>query len=140
MSPAAMAIVFLIPLVFTGSAVLRSRVYAPVDHPWDTVPLNWMKEQYGITTTHNGFLSDVSTQMIPWRAAVRASLAHGEWPLWNRFILSGDILAPAAQPAVYSPFTLLACLLPVALSMTFTAAIAHFIAALGAFLLARELG
>ncbi|HKR64921.1 MAG TPA: hypothetical protein VJZ00_14400, partial [Thermoanaerobaculia bacterium] len=139
-SRVACAILFLIPFVFTGYALVTSRVYAPVDHPWDTVPLNWMKEQYGLTTTHNGFLSDVSTQMIPWRAAVRWSLAHGEWPLWNRFILSGDILAPSAQPAVYSPFTLLACLLPVALSMTFTAAIAHFLAALGAFLLARELG
>jgi hypothetical protein len=140
LSRAAAAIVFLIPFVFTGYAVITSRVYAPIDHPWDTVPLNWMKEQYGLTATHNGFLSDVSTQMIPWRAAVRWSLAHGEWPLWNRFILSGDILAPAAQPAPYSPFTLIACLLPVALSMTFTAAIAHFVAALGAFLLARALG
>jgi len=140
LSRAAAAIVFLIPFVFTGYALLTSRVYAPVDHPWETVPLNWMKEQYGLTSSHNGWLSDVSTQMIPWRAAVRWSLAHGEWPLWNRFILSGDILAPSAQPAPYNPFTLLACLLPVAHSMTFTAAIAHFLAALGAFLLARELG
>jgi hypothetical protein len=140
LSRAAAAILFLIPFVFTGYALLTSRVYAPVDHPWETVPLNWMKEQYGITATYNGWLSDVSTQMIPWRAAVRWSLAHGEWPLWNRFILSGDILAPAAQPSPYNPFTLLACLLPVAHSMTYTAAIAHFLAAVGAFLLARELG
>jgi len=140
LSRAAAVILFLVPFVFTGYALLTSRVYAPVDHPWETVPLSWMKEQYGLTAAHNGYLSDVSTQMIPWRAAVRRSLAHGELPLWNRFILSGDILAPSAQPAVYSPFTLLACLLPVALSMTFTAAIAHLIAALGAFLLARELG
>jgi membrane protein YfhO len=140
LSRAAAAILFLVPFVFTGYALVASRVYAPVDHPWETVPLNWMKADYGLTTAHNGFLSDVSTQMIPWRAAVHRSFAHGGWPLWNRFILSGDILAPSAQPAVYSPFTLLACLLPVALSMTFTAAIGHLVAALGAFLLARELG
>lgn len=140
LSRAATAILFVIPFVFTGYALVTSRAYAPIDHPWETVPLNWMKEQYGLTAAHNGWLSDVSTQMMPWRAAVRWSLAHGEWPLWNRFILSGDILAPAAQPAPYNPFTLLSCLLPVALSMTFTAAVAHFVAALGAFLLARQLG
>lgn len=137
--PAAL-ILFLLPFVFTGFALVTSRVYAPIDHPWDFVPLNWMKADFGVGAAHNGYLSDVATQMIPWRAAVRDALAHGEWPLWNRFLLGGDILAPAAQPAAFSPFTLLACLLPPALSMTFTAAIAHFVAALGAFLLARELG
>ncbi|MDP9192451.1 MAG: YfhO family protein [Acidobacteriota bacterium] len=77
--------------------------------------------------------------MIPWRKAVQWSLAHGEWPLWNPFILSGDILAASAQPAPYSPLTLIALLLPVPLGLTFSAAIAHFLAALGAFLFAREI-
>ena len=135
----AAAILFFLPFLFVGYALVTSRVYAPVDHPWDFVPLNWMKEQYGLSTAHNGYLGDVATQMIPWRAAVRWSLAHGEWPLWNRFMLGGDILAASSQPAPYSPFTLIACLLPAPLSMTFTAAIAHFLAALGCFVLAREL-
>jgi hypothetical protein len=140
LSRAAAVILFLLPFAFTGPALLTDRVYAPVDHPWEMVPLNWMKADYGLTSAHNGYLSDVALQMVPWRAAVRRSLAQGEWPLWNRFILAGDILAPAAQPAPYNPFTLLACLLPPALSMTFTAAIAHLVAALGAFVLARSLG
>src|SRR5256885_10737849 len=54
--------------------------------------------------------------------------------------MSGNILAAAAQPAAYSPFTLIACLLPAAQSFTFTAAITFFIAALAMFLFARELG
>jgi hypothetical protein len=141
LSRAAAALLFLIPFVFTGYALVTSRVYAPVDHAWEFVPLNWMKADHGlVSAAHNGYLSDVALQMIPWRAAVRGSLAQGEWPLWNRYLLAGDILAPAAQPAPYNPFTLLACLLPPALSMTFTAAIAHLVAALGAFLLARSLG
>lgn len=134
-------LLFLLPFVFTGHALVTARVYGPIDHAWETVPLNWMKEEHGLRTAgHNGYLADISSQMLPWRAAVRASLLAGEWPLWNRFMLGGDILAPAAQPAAFSPFTLLACLLLPAVSMTFTAAIVHLIAALGAFLLARELG
>jgi hypothetical protein len=141
LSRAAVVILFVIPFVFIGHALLTNRVYAPVDHVWEFVPLNWMKADYGLAgAAHNGYLSDVALQMIPWRAAVRGAIAYGEWPLWNRFILAGDILAPTAQPAPYNPFTLLACLLPPALSMTFTAAIVHLVAALGAFLLARFLG
>jgi hypothetical protein len=136
----AMAILFLLPMVFTGHALLTSRVYGPVDHPYGSQPLNWMKEEYGIGAPHNPMLSDVYGQMIPWRKAVQWSYAHGEWPLWNPFILSGDILAASGQPAPYSPFTLLALLLPVPLGLTFSAAITHLLAAVGAFLFAREVG
>jgi hypothetical protein len=139
LSIAAAAILFFLPFVFTGNALLTSRVYGPVDLPYTSQPLNWMKEQYGIGAMHNARLSDLYGQMIPWRKAVQSSIARGEWPLWNPSILSGDILAASGQPAPYSPFTLLALLLPVPLGLTFSAAIAHFLAALGAFLFAREL-
>lgn len=133
-------VLFLLPFVFTGYALLTSRVYGPVDQPYSSHPLNWMKVTYGLGEAHNPQLSDLYAQMIPWRKAVQWSLAHGEWPLWNPFILSGDILAQSAQPASYSPLTLLALLLPVPLGLTFSAAIAHFLAAFGAFLFAREIG
>jgi hypothetical protein len=140
LSLVAAAVLFLLPFVFTGRALLTSRVYGPIDLPYTSQPLNWMKEDYGLGAPHNALLSDLYGQMIPWRKAVQWSLAHGEWPLWNPFILSGDILAASAQPAPYSPLTLIALLLPVPLGLTFSAAIAHFLAALGAFLFARELG
>ncbi len=77
-----------------------------------------MAAAHGIGQPRNGILSDVANQMIPWRKAVQWSFAHHQAPLWNPFILSGDILAAAAQPAAYSPFTWIACLLPVANSFT----------------------
>lgn len=131
---------FAIPLAFVGYALLTGRVYGPVDLPYLAPPMNWMKQQYGLFRLHNGYLSDIYAQMIPWRKALQWSLQQGQWPLWNPFILSGDILAASGQPAAYSPFTLLALLLPVAHSLTFSAATTHLIAALGAFLVARELG
>ncbi|HVR38257.1 MAG TPA: YfhO family protein [Thermoanaerobaculia bacterium] len=136
----ALVILFLLPFAYTGYALIAGRVYGPIDLPYETEPLKWMKSDYGIGKGHNGALSDLYCQMIPWRKAVQWSLQHGEWPIFNRFMLCGDILAAAAQPAAYSPFTLLACLLPVAHSITFSAAIAFFLAGLGAFLFARELG
>ena len=140
LSRGAALVLFLIPFAFVGKALVTGGVYAPIDQPYSTVPLSWMKDAYGIGAPHNGALSDIYMQMIPWRKAVQWSLAHGEWPLWNPFAFSGEVLAGAAQSAPYHPLTLLACLLPIAQSFTFTTALTHFIAALGAFLFARELG
>lgn len=138
--PAAAAALLLLPLCFTGRALLTSSVYGPIDLPYESEPLHWMRSQYGLSEAHNGWLNDVYTQMIPYRQALRDAIGRGEWPLWNDHTLSGEILAAAAQPAAYSPFTLLALLLPVAQSFTFTAAILFFLAGLCAFAFSRELG
>ena len=140
LSRAAAAFLFLLPFLFTGHALLTSRVYAPVDKIYLDIPLSEVRAQYGIGEPHNPATADIVSQMIPWRHAVRESVARGEWPLWNPYILSGDILAAAAQPAPYSPFTLLALLMPAPVSFTFTASITFLLAAAGAFAFARELG
>lgn len=129
----------LLPMVFTGRALITGSVYAPLDLAYQFEPLAALREQYGIGLPRNVVLTDLITQMIPWRKAVQWSWAQGQWPLWNPFILTGDVLAATAQPAAYSPVTLLACLLPVAHGLTFSAAFTFFMAGLGAFLLVREL-
>jgi hypothetical protein len=140
LSRAAAIALLLLPMCITGKALLTGGVFGPVDLPYFTEPLREMRVPLGVAKPHNGMLSDLYAQMIPWRKAVQFAISHGEWPLWNRFILSGTQLAAAAQPAAYSPFTLIACLLPVAHSITFSAALTFFLAGLGAFLFARELG
>lgn len=139
-SRVAAIVLFLLPLCVTGRALLTGGVFGPVDLPYFTEPLRDMRVPLGVAKAHNGMLSDLYAQMIPWRKAVQFALAHYQWPLWNPFILSGTQLAAAAQPAAYSPFTLMACLLPVAQSITFSAALTFFLAGLGAFLFARSLG
>jgi len=130
----------LLPLLFAGRALLTGRVYAPVELAYMTEPLSSYTGEIGAPPPQNRMLSDITFQMIPWRQALRRSIANGEWPLWNRFEGCGDVLAGAAQSAPFSPFTMLALLLPVAASFGFTASIAFFLAALGTYLLARELG
>lgn len=132
-------VLFLLPFTFAGYALLTSRVMAPIDLPYQTVPLSWMKPDLGIEEVSPGFHSDVYTEFVPWRRAVQWSLAHGEWGLRDPFALSGDILLAGQQAAVYWPLTLIACLMPAALSFTYTSAMTMLVAALCAFLLAREL-
>ena len=137
---AAIALV-LIPLCFTGRALLTGRVYGPIDLPYESEPLRAMRAQYGLDArAYNVALSDVSSQMIPWRAAEKRVLAEGAWPLWNRFMFGGGPLAASAQPAAYIPVTLLACLLPVGDGTTYVATMWFLIAAVCAFVFARELG
>jgi Bacterial membrane protein YfhO len=140
LSRPAAAFLFFLPFLFTGHALVANRVYAPIDKIYMDIPLSEVRERYGIEGVHNPATADIFAQMIPWRHAVRESIARGEWPLWNPYILSGDILAAAAQPAPYSPFTLLALLMPAPVSFTFTAAITFLLAAAGTFAFARELG
>src|ERR1041385_7925962 len=128
LSRGAALVLFLLPFCFVGRALLTDNVYAPVDLPYVTEPLKGMREPMGMPEIHNGVISDLYAQMIPWRKAVQYAYAHGQWPLWNPFILSGSVLAASAQPAAYSPFTLIALLLPVAKGLTFSAPLTLFLA------------
>jgi hypothetical protein len=129
-----------LPLLFTGRAILTGRTYAPADIAFMAEPLHDYAPDFGVETPHNIVLSDLHCQIIPWQKAVRYSLGHGQWPLWNPFILGGDILAAAAQPAVYDPIQLLGLLLPLPDAFTFGATMTFFLAAFFTFAFARELG
>lgn len=134
--PRASAFVLIaMPLVFTGPALFTGRTYAPLD-------LLYMSEPFASAASvqvRNSVLTDVSHQIIPWNLAVRDSVRAGAWPLWNRLMLSGDVLAAAGQPAPYYPITILAWLLPLAHALTFAAAMGFFVAGLGAYLFFRKL-
>jgi hypothetical protein len=140
MSRTAAIVLVLLPLCFTGRALLTGRVYAPIDLPFMSEPLNAYAAEFGVATVHNGTLSDLYCQIIPWRSAVRTAFAQGEWPLLNPFMLCGDILAAAAQPAPYDPFNLIGMVIPLPPSLTFAAAMTFFLAGFGAFVFMRSIG
>jgi len=136
---AAIALVAL-PLLPVGRALLTGRTAAPADISYMEHPLREYARDYGVETPHNILLSDLHAQIIPWQKAVRYSLANGEWPLWNPFILCGDVLAAAAQPAVYDPWQWLAMLLPLDQAFTFGLALTFFFSGFFTFAFARALG
>jgi len=138
-SRAASAALILLPLCLTGRALLAGRVYAPIDLNYHFDPLASMATRVGIDRIANPLPSDVAVQFLPWNAALRWSIAHRQWPLWNPFELSGNVLAAAAQSAPFHPVTLLGLLLPTPDGPGFMAAMTYFLAALGMFLFLRSL-
>jgi len=139
-SVSAVIVLILMPLLFTGRAMLTNRVYAPLDLPFTAEPLRDYARDFGVEHPHDIALSDLHCQIIPWQKAVRHALSQGEWPLWNPFILCGDILAAAAQPAVYDPIQFIGFVLPLPDAVTFGAAMTFFLAAFFTFAFARAHG
>ena len=133
-------VLILLPLCFTGRALLTGRVYAPVDLPFLSEPLNNYARDYGVEKPYHPGLSDLYMQMIPWQSAVRQALAKGEWPVWNPYLLCGTILAANMQAAPYDAVQLLGLLLPHAQALTFGAAFTFFLCALFTFAFVRALG
>jgi hypothetical protein len=136
---AAALVLCALPLGLVGKALITDGVYGPIDYVYQEAPFKALDPIYASAPPRNASATDVFSEFFPWRRAVQASLQRGEWPLWNPHNLCGHPLAAEAQSAPYSPFTLLACLLPAAVSMSYSAAMAMFLAALSAFLLTREL-
>jgi hypothetical protein len=139
LSRVASAVLILLPLCLTGGALLTGRVYAPIDLAYHFDPLASMASSVGIDRIANPLPSDVTVQFLPWNAALRWSIAHGQWPLWNPFELSGNVLAAAAQSAPFHPVTFLGLLIPPQDALGFMAAMTYFLAALGMFLFLRNL-
>lgn len=127
-------------LLLPGGALVSGRVMAPLDAYYRFAPLADLPAELQPAQRSAGILSDIQTQFLPWRAAVRHAFAAGEWPLWNPFPQGGEPLAGVAQAAPYFPSQLLSLLLPAPDGPAFVAAWTLFSAALAAFLLARGLG
>lgn len=136
---AAIALI-LIPFCFTGRALLTGKVYAPIDLPFMSEPLKDYAADYGFDKVYNGTLSDLYAQIIPWQSAVRQALAHGEWPLWNPFLLCGNILAANMQAAPYDALNVIGLVLSHPQALTFAAAMTFFFAAFFTFAFARLIG
>ena len=138
--PARAAVVLaLLPLVFTGKAMLLGRVYGPSDLFFTADPWKRLPSSARVGAPRNAILSDLAFANLPWRAAVREAVANGRAPLWNRFVLAGTPLLPAAQAGILHPSTLLSLALPLPLSWTFSCTFTLFLALVCAFLFFREL-
>jgi len=128
------------PLLFTGEAIFTGGILAPLDVAYESEPLRALAAAHGTERPVNPLLVDVVSQMLPWRQAVRESLAQGRLPLWNRHVLSGEPLLGVAQPAVFHPATWLGLPLALPQAWNLDLTLRLFLALASAFLGFRGLG
>ncbi len=128
----------LAPLLLVGRALITSGVYAPLDIAYRAPPLSAHADLLGTTEVRTPALGDVVYQMIPFRKAVREAVKNRRLPLWDRFILGGEPLLAAQQPAALHPATWIGFLLPLAQAWTFEMALRFFLALLSGYLFLRD--
>ena len=85
----------------------------------------------------NPELGDAPQQMQPFLREVKRSLP--DVPLWNPWITAGRPLHADAQSAIFSPFNWIAYVMDEWRALALIAALKLWVAAFGAFLLARAL-
>jgi hypothetical protein len=96
-------------IIFSYSFFFRGRIPAPLDFlvdfysPW---------EQYYNLPVKNASLSDVVSQIIPWKLFNAQELKAGRIPIWNPYNLGGTPQLGNWQSGVFYPTTLLFLVLP----------------------------
>jgi len=93
----------------------------------------------GIESFRNTMLTDVPLVVRPWHELVRQLLHDGVPPLWNPHVLSGISLFQNPQSGLFTPFNLPLWTLPFDYAVGLVAALKLFVAALGTYVLVREL-
>lgn len=93
------------PVVFGGEAFL------PADLLRDIAP--WRSPDTSSLVPWNPLMWDGMAEFYPWRKFAAETLRSGYLPLWNPHQFCGTPFVANSQSAVFDPFNLLFCLLPV---------------------------
>ncbi|MFN7942152.1 MAG: hypothetical protein U0X73_11175 [Thermoanaerobaculia bacterium] len=125
-----------LPLIVTGPALLRGRVFAPIDQYSYFSPSQDLGDRVTGARPKN-YQFDVFTKFIPWRTAAREQIAQGSLPLWNPHMQCGDPLLGASEPALLHPVILISLLLPIAAGLSFVPTVTLLLAAVSAYMLFR---
>ncbi len=102
--------------------------------PWDVL------RPSELATPGNRMLDDQSREFLSFFEVARQSLARGELPLWNPYILAGTPLLADSQSALLYPLNLGHYLLAAPWGFTVSSLLKVFLTALAAYALARRLG
>jgi hypothetical protein len=134
---AAAVLYAVLSLVFFGQALLPGRTLSNsdllyFDAPWSATRPADLQRPSQTAEEH-----DFAVHYDPWMRYSRAEFPG--IPLWNPYAMAGRPYVGSAQPAVFSPFSLPAFVLPFDFSLGLIAALKLFTAAFGMYLLARAL-
>ncbi|MCQ3978947.1 MAG: hypothetical protein DPW09_36455, partial [Anaerolineae bacterium] len=105
-------ILLLLPLLLFWPVTLGSKTLLPVDNLFAYEPWASSKAALGVGLPQNQLLSDLILENYVWKKFIRESLAAGQLPLWNPYILSGQPFLANGQHSALYPFSLIFYILP----------------------------
>jgi hypothetical protein len=119
-------------------AFVPGRTLSVSDYLWTATPWDATRPADVPVLGSNREQTDSVFMFQPFLQHTRATLP--DVPLWNSHIMGGRPFQANSQSAVFSPFSVPAYVLPFWRSLAWMAALHLFVAAFGAFLLARTFG
>ncbi len=128
----------LLSLLIFVPALAPGRTLSASDYLWTATPWDASRPAGVPLLGSNREQTDAVTLFQPMTQYTRSVLPA--IPLWNPYIMGGRPFLANSESAVFSPFSVPAYVLPFWKSLAVIAALKLFVAALGAFLLARAVG
>ena len=104
-------VLLLLPCVLLWPVVFQGAAFLPADLLRDIAP--WRTSNPADLVPWNPLMWDGMAEFYPWRAFYAATLHTGYLPLWNPHQFCGTPFAANSQSAIFYPFNLLFCILPV---------------------------
>ncbi|MCB9076779.1 MAG: oligosaccharide flippase family protein [Anaerolineaceae bacterium] len=105
-------ILLLLPLLLFWPVTLGPDTLLPVDNLFAYEPWLSYRDALGVGLPQNQLLSDLILENYAWKTFIRESIAAGQIPLWNPYILAGHPFLANGQHSALYPFTLLFYFLP----------------------------
>jgi hypothetical protein len=137
-TPSAALLFALVVLAYLWPVLLGGKVLAPDTLLYELVPWAYAPPP-DLAHFHNYLMADPALVTRPWREAVRELIRGGTLPLWNPHALTGVPLLSNPQAGIFTPFSVPLWLLPFNWALGLSAALKLLAAALGTYLLVREL-
>jgi hypothetical protein len=128
----------LLSLLIFVPALAPGRTLSASDYLWTATPWDASRPAGVPLLGSNREQFDAVTKFQPFTQYTRSVLPT--IPLWNPYIMGGRPFLASTESQIFSPFSVPAYVLPFWKSLAIIAALKLFVAALGAFLLARLIG
>jgi hypothetical protein len=129
----------LVVIALLWPALSGQAVFSAAANLYDWVP--WAALRPAAANHYqNPLLGDHTRSFYPWLLWARLHIRAGDLPQWNPLVLSGTPFYANAQVQLLSPFSLPLWVLPFKYGLGVSAALKLWVAALGAYLLGRQLG
>jgi Bacterial membrane protein YfhO len=122
---------------FVSPALMPGKTLSSSDYLYSVTPWTDSRPDDVRPLGSNFELIDQTLQFEPFYRYTKERLP--DMPLWNPYVMAGRPYLANAQSAVFSPFSTPAYAMPVSRALGWIAALKLFVAAFGAYLLARAL-
>lgn len=101
-SLAGWSVLVVVPLLLFAKPILRGEILIPTDI-LPVIDGVWAEK----TTPNNPLLSDVILQFYPWQKFAAQTIAQGQLPLWNPYMMAGAPFLANDQSSIFDPLRFL---------------------------------